>query len=617
MQYTIFLLPSQSSSGSWLLCYNKCVDNSIVEEIKHKLDIVDVIGHYVTLKRSGITYKANCPFHTEKTPSFMVNRERQLYRCFGCGESGDMIAFVMKQENVDFPNALKLLAGQAGVIIPESYKKGSGPDTPTTGLYDINQLALKFFHQVLTKHDFGQEARHYLEGRGVSVASIERFAIGYAPVGNQAIQALIAKHGHSPTLLRDAGSPERFRDRIMFPFRDVIGRVVGFSGRSLHDQMPKYLNTAETKIFRKNRFIYGLYEAKKAIGTEGKIIMVEGQLDLVLAHQVGTENTVAVSGTALSDDHLVTLRRYADVLYLAFDNDGAGQKATERAIGLALKHEFDVQVVLLPDGSDPGEVASKDPDAWRKALASPQPAIQWLFSYYFPQSEKRPTSSQRAKIFDALFPYIATQTDVVTQSYNLQHLGRLLGLQQGDAMAESFRAWQQKKKGTETESRPVAAKPTVVPEDTSEEKQRERSLVGLLLIQPSLLSYSELRLKDTDFTNDSLKKLYTAITSWYNENTNKSPQDLISSIEKILSPAIAQSLQKLLFDIQAQTEGYSPEQFVQDYSFLVHVIRRKQREDQIQTFASLLAQAESSNNREQMHELMRNIQETLKKEPHA
>ncbi len=596
------------------------MDNSVVEEIKQKLDIVDVISHYVTLKRSGTTYKANCPFHHEKTPSFMVNRERQLFRCFGCGETGDLIAFVMKQENVDFPHALKLLASQAGVIIPETVRPGgkAGPDKGE--LYDANGLAAKFFHQVLRQHPAAEEARTYLKERGVTDAMIERFAIGYAPTHTQAIQALFAKQSYQAATLRQAGAPERFRDRIMFPFRDVIGRVVGFSGRALHDQMPKYLNTAETPIFHKNRFIYGLYEAKKAIGQEGKIVMVEGQLDLVLAHQVGTEHTVAVSGTALSDDHLTTLRRYADILYLALDNDGAGRKATERAVSLSLRHEFEVHVVVLPEGSDPGEVASKTPELWHKALASPQPAIQWLFGYYFPETKKRPTADERAKIFDALFPYIALQSDGVTQSYNLQHLARLLGLSQEQAVRDAFTAWQQTSQAKPKAELAKVAAPEPVSrqnETAPEEIQRERALIGLLVLQPSLLAYQELLLQPSDFTHETLGKLYTTITSWYNENTTKSPQDLISSIEKVLPPASQQAFQKLVFDIQTQTEEYGPDQFIQDYSFLVHTIRRRLREQQIQNFASLLADAEANADHDRMHELMRHIQDTLKKESHA
>ncbi len=594
----------------------------IVEEIKQKLNITDVIGHYITLRRAGTNFKGLCPFHNEKTPSFMVNPERQIFRCFGCGEAGDVLAFVMKQENIDFPNALRLLAGQAGVTLPEKITPTShGP--ARSDLHAINAVAAQFFHQVLVSHPAGKEALTYLSKRGVTIESINRFQIGFAPANSQAIQALLTKHKWPQNLIQSAGSPDRFRDRIMFPFRDVIGSIVGFSGRALHDQMPKYLNTAETSLFRKNKYLYGLYEAKKAIGAEGKIIMVEGQLDLVMAHQAGTCFTVATSGTALTDDHLTVLRRYADTLYFAFDSDTAGKKATDRAIQLALNHGFDVSVIVLPDNSDPGEIITTQPEAWQKALAHPVPAVAWLFSYYFPNIGQKPSSTEREKIYTALFPYVERQTDPVSQSYALQRLALELGLSQDKAIVEAFETWKQKR--SSSSAQPTSNEKVATSDEASisitpnEMRERERSLVGLLLINPSLLAYKDLHLNEKDFTIDALASLYTLIMDWYNKDTNKSSnQALIHNVEETLSSAGKQSLQKLLFDAQTNAADFTPEQFLQEYTFLVQSIRRRLKEARIQGFATRIAEAEAANDRQRVVELMKQMQTSLKqKELHA
>lgn len=601
------------------------MNDTVVEDIKSRLDIVDVIGNYITLRQSGTNFKGLCPFHNEKSPSFMANRERQIFRCFGCGEAGDVFAFIMKQENIDFPNALALLASKAGVELPEKFSKGKKSGAEKSTLYTINELTTKFFAHILTKHPAGKEALDYLHQRGVSDASIEQFQIGYAPANNSALQQLYQKHDFTTLAVRSAGSPERYRDRIMFPFRDVIGQVVGYSGRALHDQVPKYLNTAETDLFRKNRYVYGLFEAKKMIAEAKRVMLVEGQLDLVLAHQAGTGYAVATSGTALTDDHLLILRRYSDTLFLAFDADTAGQKATERAISLALGHGFEIQVVVLPDGKDPGEIIANDADAWHKAVAAPLSAIEWLFRYYFPDISKRPAASERKKIYDALFPYVDKLADVVTRSYALQRLALSMGVTQEKALVDAFESWKAAPPAPESARRTSAQVDVVAPKEPEQPPQlddharRERSIVGIVLLYPDLLVHKQLHLEEKDFTNAPLQHLYTTILSWYNKNTNQSSlSQIIPSVEATLSAAARQSLQKLIFDTQTELAQLTREQIIGEYTFLVKSVRQKQRDERMQHYADEIRAAEAANDRVRLVQLMQEMQSALKeKELHA
>lgn len=590
------------------------MQDPIIEEIKDRIDIVDLIGGYIPLKRAGANYKANCPFHGEKTPSFMVNQERQMFRCFGCGEAGDIFAFIQKQESLDFPTALKLLAQKAGVTLPEKHappRPQGQPDKPE--LYQVNNLASQFFHQVLTGHPLGKPTLNYLRSRTVNDESIQKFQIGLAPTRSNTLQAALTKKGIQPAALRLAGSPERFRNRLMFPLRDLLGNTVGFTGRGLlPEQIPKYLNTSDTALFHKNRFLYGLFEAKKAITQENKIILVEGQLDLVLAHQAGTAYTVATSGTALTDDHLKIMRRYTDTLYLALDNDTAGQKATLRAIQLALPHEFAVSVILLEPGSDPGETIAKKPADWLNAVNHPLSATEWLFLHYFPESTRTPSPTEREQILATIFPYIHLQTDIIAQAQSLQHLARLLGITQDNVIQEAFKQWQAKSK-TEPKSESSQPKQPESPVEPDNQTNKERTLIGLILIKPDLLDYKEFQLASEDFAHATLSKLYTSIVFWYNKNTDaKTSQNLISYLTSELDARGQKSLEKLLFDTQTYAGEFTPEQFLHEYSTLVAAVRNRLREDRIQSFAKLIAQAEAAGNRAEVLKLMQQMQQNLR-----
>jgi len=373
----------------------------IVEEIKNRIDIVDFINTYVPLKRAGQNYKALCPFHAEKTPSFMVNRERRSWHCFGCGEGGDVISFVEKIHNLSFVEALKLLAEQAG--IPFQLLGSSQERAKKTLLYEILEAATHFFQEELFLKE-NQAVRDYLKERGLDKETVLKFRLGYAsPSWGKLLRFLLKKGFLEKDLLvagvvfkRKQGVIDLFRNRIIFPIFDLLGKPVAFSGRIFGKGEPKYLNSPETPIFKKSQTLFGLYHSKEAIREKGYAILVEGNFDLLVAYRFGTKNLIAPCGTAVTEDQLQLLARYTNSLAIAFDGDSAGQKAAFRAAILAARADLSPRIVELPENKDPADIVKENINLWQTALAERQPAVFYFlkkllkkFSLELPEDKKR------------------------------------------------------------------------------------------------------------------------------------------------------------------------------------------------------------------------------------
>jgi DNA primase len=362
---------------------------SPVEEIKERIDIVSFIRGYLELKPAGKNFKALCPFHSEKTPSFMVSPERQSWHCFGCNRGGDVIKFLMEYENLEFYEALKVLAEKAGVEL----RQLSPADQRQFGvLFDINAAAKNYFREMLAAFP---RAAKYLAERKLKPETIEEFEIGFAPNGSDEATLHLLNDGFSIEDIVRAGLAiktergkylDRFRGRIMFPIHNHFGKVVGFSGRSLPEfetpEMGKYVNSPETPIFNKSRLLYGFWKSKSAIREANSALLLEGQMDFLMAWQDGVKNVAAASGTALTNDHLRTLRRLTDKLFIGFDNDEAGQLATERAIDLASASDFNVSVVSWGKFKDAGEAAANERGYVAKAILEAKPAMEYYFNRY-------------------------------------------------------------------------------------------------------------------------------------------------------------------------------------------------------------------------------------------
>src|SRR3972149_11561441 len=338
------------------------------------MDIVDLVGGYVDLKKSGKNYKAVCPFHSEKTPSFMVSPQLQIFKCFGCGEGGDVIAFYGKMEGVSFGEALKEMAKRAGVKLLS--RKESPQEQQKEKLLELNRLAADYFHFLLTDHKIGSAAMDFLKQRGLKKETIEDFGLGYAPSSWDSLGRYLLKKGYSLTELFQAGLAVRkeggrgyfdfFRGRGMYPLRSSLGKVAGFAGRTLGDDQPKYINTVETSVFEKGRYLFNLDLGKTEIKKKREAILVEGEMDAILLFQEGVRNVIATKGTALSTSQIVTMSKFAKRLIICFDRDAAGLEATKKGLFLAQSGALEVEAQARVGNDDPGDAVLVDPAGFKK-----------------------------------------------------------------------------------------------------------------------------------------------------------------------------------------------------------------------------------------------------------
>ena len=368
------------------------IPESVIAEILQRTDIVELIGAYLPLKAAGRTHKALCPFHTEKTPSFVVNPERQIFHCFGCGEGGDAITFLVKHEGLTFPEAARYLAERAGVFLPAARGGGGSPEGEgRLTLLDIQRQALEHFRENLQGSE-GSAAREYLSGRGLTPELNERFQLGYALPRWDGLLRVLKKRGHPEKLLEAAGlivarqnaagHYDRFRHRLMIPIWDVGGKVVGFGGRALDDDEVKYLNSPETAIYRKGTHLYGLNLAARAIRERDRAIVVEGYFDAIMLHAHGFDHAVATLGTALTTEQARLLQRYATTVVLLFDPDAAGIGAARRNLEHLINVDLDWRIVLLPGGLDPDAyVRTHGASAFASALEGAQELVDFFLDH--------------------------------------------------------------------------------------------------------------------------------------------------------------------------------------------------------------------------------------------
>ncbi len=435
-----------------------------VQDIKSRLDIVEVIRGYVKIEKAGINFKGVCPFHHEKTPSFFVSPTKQMWYCFGCSRGGDVFAFVQAIDNLDFPDALKLLADRAGVKL---HRENPQLRSQRMRLYDLVESATAFFESQLKQ---SQSAMDYLLSRGLAKETILKFRLGFAPEGWRNLSDHLRKLGfkESEILLSglaiqnmQAGSGQsriydRFRSRIMFPVFDHSGRPVGFSGRILNSQIavsgreePKYVNTPNTPVYDKSKIIFGFHEAKNAIRESDSAVLVEGNMDFLMSWQSGIKNTVASSGTALTGDHLRVLRRLASKLLTAFDMDEAGQNATKRGIDMALSMDFQIKVIKMAEGAkDPADLALASPEKWLKAVEEAKPIME----YYFEKAlaKFKPDAPEGKKsIAYILLPEIKRISSKIEQAHWISALSQKIQIKE-QALEEEMKSMAVSGAGEET-----------------------------------------------------------------------------------------------------------------------------------------------------------------------
>lgn len=511
------------------------VSDQLVETVRDRSDLVSVVSEYLTLKKAGQNFTGLCPFHAEKTPSFSVNPSKQFFHCFGCGAGGDVFQFVMKIEGVAFPEALRRLAVKAGVALPEerAEEKESPARREAAQIYELNETAAAYFHRNLLERPEGALCRDYLKGRGITAETIKAFSVGFAlprrddllkQLGKQFSRSLLEKAG---LLSKREGAQgeealfDRFRNRVLFPIRNLQGRVVGFGGRVLDDAHPKYLNTPETPVFTKGKHLFALDRAKGA-GIHS-LIIVEGYFDVIAAHQAGIPNVVGTMGTALTPDHLRLIRRISEKVVLIFDPDEAGARAALRTAPLLIEEGISAKVVSLPPGEDPDLFIRKQgtPGFLKKLEEGKTPIDFAIFKLTAASSPK--SVDDKIKVIEEIFPLVERLRNKIEQSHYLKRLSDVLQIEERDLRAE-FSSRTKKDKGV-TPSRAVPSGELKLPHD-------EETIASLLLqsqIDPSAL-VSQLDLED--FTDPQIRGILSHF--WNTEEGRWSSPSGLNEIEEPL-----------------------------------------------------------------------------------
>ena len=459
-----------------------------VEEIKSRLNIEDVISEYVQLKRAGRNFKGLSPFSNERTPSFMVSPEKGIWHDFSSGKGGNIFSFVMEMEGLEFREALELLARKANVDL-EQFRgtRGSGNAKVKERLYDANEMACKFYQVQFSQN---QAALEYIfKTRRYSKEIALEFRLGYSPNNGSALIDYLKKQGFTEKELTQAGLTARryrggvqdmFRGRLMVPLMDQQGRVIGFTARLLEDipDAPKYINTPQTLLYDKSRHVYGFSQAKDALRKAGFAVLVEGNLDVIASHQAGVRNVVATAGTALTEPHLKTISRFTSDVRLAFDEDKAGQAATERAIPIASKVGVRLGIITLPSGKDPDELIKKDPKLWQEAITKSEYAIDWLIERYSKVLDLSKAPDKR-EFSDVTLATVRQLTDSVEQDHFVSKIAKILGVS-SDAIRSKL------KEPTQTRLRKTNVQPVQTDHYALERKKLQDQLLCLMLMRPSL-----------------------------------------------------------------------------------------------------------------------------------
>lgn len=579
-----------------------------IDEIKQRLDIVDIISEYVPLKKAGSNFKAPCPFHQEKSPSFMVSAQKQIFHCFGCHKGGDLFTFVQEIEGIDFYETLKILAKKAGVKLEQ---KQGVPRSQKQALQDVIELATQFYHKVLISHPKAEHARAYASKRKLSKETIESFKIGYAPDSWDALLRFLKQNKVSEATMLKAGllvqNPEkgtvydRFRNRFMIPLSDVYGTVVGFTARTLSpdEQGGKYINTPQTEVYDKSALVFGLDLAKQAIKEQGCVVIVEGNMDVISSHQAGVKHVVAVSGTALTQQQLQLLKRFTTKVILSFDSDSAGLAAAKRSAGLALQMGFEVLALELVKGKDPDECINQGVELWQQSIQQALPVIDHFMHLSMSELDLSNPQSKK-KITDELLPFIKLIPHKVEQEHYLQKLGQVLNtslttLQSELTTAKPTTNYTQNKEEESAHEVNINQEHQAPIEDSALLKA-QKELLSLVLRHPALIEIPEFVTEL--FDQGDLQDLYKSVKSSYDSGI-RSGSDLPSALTSP-SKEVAETLQLLADHLFSDLEKPQLIDAARARLRYIKKIRLQQKLDAIQI---ALHQAELKSDQEQIQKL--------------
>jgi DNA primase len=526
------------------------IPEQLVEEIRAANDIVDVISERIPVKKAGRNYKAACPFHDEKTPSFNINPERQIYHCFGCGVGGNVITFLMEYEKIGFLEAVRELARRAGIALPD--RSGGYSDGTEDPIYAANELALAYFRECMAGSS-GAAARDYWSGRGIGEDITEMFRIGYAKPGWDGLLKRAEREGLPLAALEEAGLVverdsggyyDRFRNRLVFPLTWTGGRVVGFGGRALDDSEPKYLNTPETRVYHKGRYVYGLAQARPALRASREAVLVEGYMDLLSLYEAGFHNAVASAGTALTPEQARLTSRYADRVFVAYDGDNAGKiaatKAAELLVGLGVK----VRIAALPDGADPDSfVKEHGAEAMRDRLSRSMDFIDFFLSVNPPES---PDDRERAA--RELLETVARIEDPIKADLMLEKIAGALGIGRGALT----RALDARRGASGAAEAPAGEGRRPGREPGSAELAAQKGLLGVLLAGGRNALRLAKELSPEDFSDPALRALASLA---FSELDDEGSIDAGSLLDRVEDPGGAAVITELSIDPPDEENG--------------------------------------------------------------
>ncbi len=594
---------------------SRSIPENIIEEIRQQTDLLELVGEYLNLERRGKNMIGLCPFHSEKTPSFTVSPEKQLFHCFGCGASGNAFSFIMQMDNLTFPEAARLLAGRSGIKIPENKRYSSAEEDLKTRIFKLNQMAAKFYAYHLNNSNVGEKALQYLYQRGITPQAIEEFMVGCAPAEWSGFFSFAREKGVAAELLvqaglvspgRDKGYYDRFRDRIIFPIFDISGKIAGFGGRLLQGnggKAPKYLNSPETPVFSKSFILYGMNIAREWIRREKTAIIMEGYTDVITAYQAGIKNVVASLGTSLTSNQARSLRSQTESAVTAYDSDSAGQAATWRGLSILQSTGCLVHVAELPEGSDPDDfIREKGVEAFLKVLRQATP----LMEYRLAQLKRNYDLSEpgkRREYLEELMDILMAAVNPIEQNYYLKKAAEELEVDEDTLRGEL------KKRRSKGNRYQQAGK-----KEISENQQRinikpaEKILISLMLQSKELAKLSRNQLQLDYIYDEQVRQIINTILEQTKAEKAVTAEKILDyfedpKIKNIITEAVTDpSLQ----DLPPQTAKRMTEDCInQLYAVWA---QRKQKELQ-----KRLQELEQQGSEEEIEALLREHQHLLKK----
>jgi DNA primase len=495
------------------------------DEIKSRLDIVDIIRDYIQLRAAGMNFRANCPFHHEKTPSFMVSPDKQIWHCFGCGKGGDVITFIMEIEGLSFIEALRVLAPKAGIVLQKQDPKIT---SQRNRLIDIIEISKKYYHKILMESKEAEGVRKYLLDRGLKDETLDEWEIGYSPNSWDDLINLLKQKGFNDNEIFLSGMSvkqenanrfyNRFRGRIMFPINDVNAITVAFSARvnpanEADEKMGKYINSPQTMVYDKSKILFGLDKAKMHMKNENLAIISEGQMDVVTAHQAGFKNIVASSGTALTHEQILLISRYSKNIAFAFDMDKAGEMASDRGIKEAMSADMNIKVIAIPSGKDPDECIRQNPEEWKTSVAKAKLVMEYYFDKVFSRTNIDNIEGKR-KAASELLTIISRIESNIEQDHWLRELAGRLDVD--DKLLRETLTTNSKKTPANKANQ---SGNNILSKRKSREEMLSEYLIAILIRNPFLIEYAESHLSLDQMEGEGAKSIYKNLLIYYNNFT--------------------------------------------------------------------------------------------------